>query len=125
MIMALTVKGTIHSIGETKRMSDKFTKRDVIVECGDNPRYPQTVAFELSNDRVDLAEGLRKGDYVEIEFNLRGREWRSPQGEIKYFNTLSVWKLNRLSSAPSSGGGGKTSGRTDEPRPGDVDDIPF
>lgn len=112
--MNLTVKGTIHLIKDKQKMSEKFTKRDVIVECGDNPKYPQLVAFEMSQDRVDLVDGMRKGDLIEIEFNLRGREWTSPQGEVKYFNTLSVWKLNRLNSPGPS-----------EPRPGDVDDIPF
>jgi hypothetical protein len=25
---------------------------------------------------------------------LRGREWRSPQGEVKFFNTLNAFKVD-------------------------------
>jgi single-stranded DNA-binding protein len=42
------------------------------------------------------------GDQVSIEFSLRGREWRSPSGEVKYFNSLDVWRLEpaRAGSRP-------------------------
>jgi hypothetical protein len=33
------------------------------------------------------------GDEVEVGINLRGREWTSPQGEVKYFNTIQGWKI--------------------------------
>jgi hypothetical protein len=31
---------------------------------------------------------------------LRGREWTSPGGEVKYFNTLEAWKIDVLGNAP-------------------------
>jgi single-strand DNA-binding protein len=27
---------------------------------------------------------------------LNGKEWTSPAGEVKYFNTLEAWRLERL-----------------------------
>ena len=30
---------------------------------------------------------------VEVSFNLRGREWTSPTGDVKYFNTLEAWRI--------------------------------
>jgi hypothetical protein len=38
------------------------------------------------------------GDEVEVSFNLNGREWVNPKGESKFFNTLDVWKINKLGS---------------------------
>ncbi len=35
---------------------------------------------------------------VEVFFNLRGREWTSPQNEVKYFNTLDAWKIQPLNA---------------------------
>ena len=124
--MSLSTIGYILVIKDTQKVSANFTKREIVVEITDNPKYPQTVLFELSGDRVNLADDYRVGDRVEVEFNLRGREWKSPAGEVKYFNTLSVWKLRGMGERQSGGGGGgSTSSRNDEPRPGDMDDIPF
>ncbi|MEO1301067.1 MAG: DUF3127 domain-containing protein, partial [Bacteroidota bacterium] len=36
------------------------------------------------------------GQNVEVHFNLKGRKWTSPAGEIRYFNTLQAWRLIAL-----------------------------
>ena len=36
------------------------------------------------------------GEEMEVHFNLRGRDWTNPQGEIKTFNTLECWKLVKV-----------------------------
>ena len=41
-----------------------------------------------------------EGQEVEVSFNLRGREWKSPQGDVKYFNTLNAFKLDTIGAAP-------------------------
>jgi hypothetical protein len=56
-----------------------------------------------------------------IEFSLRGREWRSPSGETKYFTTLDVWKLDLIGERrPAASGGSDVFGQRVE-----GDDIPF
>lgn len=141
--MGMEATGRLHAIYETKQVSERFTKREFVLELVDNPKYPQTVLFQLTGDRVSQLDGLNVGDQIRIEFNLRGREWRSPQGETKYFNSLEVWKLeparanagnqNRSNAASNSRSATANDPRDrftmppreDEPRPGDVDDIPF
>jgi single-strand DNA-binding protein len=140
--MGMEATGRLHAIYETKQVSERFTKREFVLELIDNPKYPQTVLFQLTGDRVSQLDGLNVGDQIRIEFNLRGREWRSPQGETKYFNSLEVWKLEpaRANAGANTSRGAASSRsatandprdrftmppREDEPRPGDVDDIPF
>ena len=36
------------------------------------------------------------GDNAKIDINLRGREWESPQGEIKYFNSIQGWRIEKV-----------------------------
>ena len=38
-------------------------------------------------------------DQIEVSFNIRGREWTSPQGEVKYFNTLEAWRIEKMGAA--------------------------
>ena len=63
------------------------------MEYANNPDYPQPLQFELVQDRCELLDSFQKGQEVEVHFELRGREWTSPQGQVKYFNSLQAWKL--------------------------------
>lgn len=91
--MGIETTGKLHTIYETKQVSERFSKREFVLEIIDNPKYPQTVLFQLTGDRCTQLDGMNVGDQITIEFSLRGREWRSPQGEVKYFNSLDVWKV--------------------------------
>ena len=143
--MGIETTGRLHAIFDTKQVSERFTKREFVVEIADNPKYPQTVQFQLTGDRCSQLDGMNVGDQVTIEFSVRGREWRSPQGEVKYFNSLDVWKIEPARAGRSMGTSGGNGGRRQpqgdprgdvpviprdyEVRPGDaepaVDDIPF
>lgn len=104
--MGIEISGKLHTVYETAKVSERFTKREFVVELADNPKYPQLVLFQLTGDRVNQLDDLRVGDEVRIEFSLRGREWRSPKGEVKYFNSLDVWKIEPARGGGGGGGGG-------------------
>jgi single-stranded DNA-binding protein len=103
--MGMETTGRLHTIFETKQVSERFSKREFVIEVADNPKYPQVVLFQLTGDRCAQLDELRVGDQVTVEFSLRGREWRSPSGEVKYFNSLDVWKVVPASEAVGAGRG--------------------
>ena len=74
--MGIEATGKLHTIFDTKQVSERFTKREFVVELTDNPKYPQVVLFQLTGDRCSQLDGLRVGDAVRLDFSLRGREWR-------------------------------------------------
>jgi hypothetical protein len=133
--MGIETTGKLHTIFDTKQVSERFTKREFVVELADNPKYPQVVLFQLTGDRCAMLDGMSVGDQVRIEFSLRGREWRSPSGELKYFNSLDVWKIEparaaRGRQAGANGGDPRDAEmppRIDESQFGrtETDDIPF
>ena len=43
-----------------------------------------------------MLDTLQVGQRVNVHFNLQGREWISPQGEVKYFNTVVGWKIELI-----------------------------
>ncbi len=49
-----------------------------------------------------MLDNYNVNDELTVHFNLRGREWKSPQGEIKYFNTLEAWRLERKKTESTS-----------------------
>lgn len=102
--MGLEATGTIHAIFDTKQVTDRFKKREFVLQIADNPEYPQFVLFQLTGNRCDAIDDFSKGDEVRVDFSLRGREWTSPKKEIKYFNSLDVWTVEKLDGRVSPGG---------------------
>ena len=91
--------GTIKVLNPTVQVSEKFSKRDFVVT--DNSQYPQDIQLQLMQDKCNLLDGFTVGQFIEVDFNLRGRAWTNPQGEEKYFNTLEAWRITNKSETPT------------------------
>jgi len=85
--------GKVYLISPTETRGN-FTFRKFVLEIADNPKYPQFVEFQTTRDNIGKLDTIKVGDEVRVEFNLRGREWTSKTGEVKYFNTLDAWKID-------------------------------
>jgi hypothetical protein len=125
--------GTIKVIQDTQRISDKFQKREFVV-TDTTSMYPQDILFQATQDKCTLLDSFQANDNVEVSFNLRGREWTSPQGEVKFFNTIEAWRIEKQGQSqpmgmPSNGPSAMDIGSDALPGVGanteDDDDLPF
>ena len=129
--MNMQVQGRIHTAFAAEQVTQRFRKREFVLELDAASRYPQLVLFQLTGDRCAALDEFAAGDTVRVEFSLRGREWTSPKGETRYFNSLEVWSIERAGDeAGMRADGGAAEGRAsrtdDEPPPHtDDDEIPF
>lgn len=98
----MEVKGKIYMIGETQVITEKFKKREFVIETED--KYPQKILLQLTQDKCSILDNYREGQQIEASFNLRGREWIDPKKQAKYFNTLDVWKIETLGQNREMGG---------------------
>lgn len=121
--MAIETTGKLYAIFDTKQVSERFTKREFVVEVADNPKYPQHVMFQLTGDRCSQLDGLDEGDEVRVEFSLRGRKWDGPNG-TKFFTTLDVWRVE-AKRQPKATNGTPHVAPTATTTGGPDDDIPF
>ncbi len=114
-------KGEVVFVTPTTSVSDKFKKREVTLKSQDE--YPQYVTFQLTQDKCDLANNLKTGEVVEVQYNLRGRKWEAQDGTIKYFNSIEAWTMSLSSKIENSAVDKlrKTFNTTDE----STDDLPF
>jgi len=136
----MEVSGIVKRISDTQNISAKFKKREIVVTTEE--QYPQHLAIEFVQDKTDLLDNFSEGEKVTIGINLRGREWTSPQGEVKYFNSIQGWRIEKEQNsapapAPAAGGsapsaGAGTSDNTSFSNPPsmapyeeDDDDLPF
>ena len=96
----MQVTGTVKAIGDLKKVTDSFKKRELILTTEADTNYPQSIMIEFVQDKTDLLNNLKVGQYVNVDTNLQGREWTSPQGEVKYFNSLKGWRIAVVEAAP-------------------------
>lgn len=98
----MNVTGKILEIFDTQNISNTFKKREFVLEYAENPQYPEYVKFEMIQDKCALLDGLNVGDTVNVFFNLKGRKWTDPKGEVKYFNSLQAWKFETEAAGGST-----------------------
>ena len=125
--MSQKVIAKILVIKESEQVTEKFIKREFVVEPS-GEMYPQKVSFQLAQDKVSLIDGFIPGDEIEISYNLRGREWQKPgTDEIKYFNTLECWRIERAAanSEQPNGPGPSQADQIPTQKAADDDDLPF
>ena len=88
----MEIQGRIKQIFPSQIIGQNgFEKRDLVIVTEE--QYPQTIIIQFTQQRCDLLNNLQVGQNVKVYINIRGREWTSPQGEIKYFNTIEGWKI--------------------------------
>jgi hypothetical protein len=124
----VTISGSIKLVGKTQQVSDKFSKRELVVTEPSGQR-PQHIPIEFTQDRTALLDGYKPGDEVTVTCYVNGREWTGRDGVTKYFLSLSGNRIERMGgAAPSSSGGGYPQApppsAADAPPLGD-DDLPF
>ena len=88
----MKVTGKIHFVGAIRKVSDKFKSKDVVILTDE--KYPQYISIQFTQEKTELISQNNICEQVEVSINLRGREWKSPTGEIKYFNTIEGWQIN-------------------------------
>jgi hypothetical protein len=86
--------GKIHYIGEIVPVSDKFQKREFVIETND--KFPQKILCQFTQEKVDLLNFYKVGTEVEVNVNIKGRDWTNAQGETKYFVTIEAWSINYI-----------------------------
>lgn len=118
----MDIAGTIKVKGEEQKITDKFRKREFVI-TDNSSQYAQHITFELTQDRVTLIDQYNVGDEIKVHFNLRGREWTNPHGEVKYFNSLEAWKIDGITVAPPQREEQANDWPQSEPNP--ADDLPF
>ncbi len=98
--MAFETTGKIIDISAVNQVSDKFRKREFVIEkkeAGGSAVFVDYIKFQLTQEKCELINESFLNEDVKIWFNLRGNKWER-DGKINYFTNLDVWKIEKLSS---------------------------
>jgi single-strand DNA-binding protein len=101
-MLSFEVKGKLHVKYDTNSVSERFQKREFVLEVEDG-NYPQYVKFQLVQDRCALIDTCDKGDMLKVSFNIRGKEYNSPKNnEIMYFTSLDAWRVEKVTEGAAT-----------------------
>jgi len=122
--MSYELAGKIIEIYDENQVSDKFKKREFVVET-ENNGFTDQVKFQLVQDKTGLIESFQIGQPVKVYFNIRGNKWKD-----NYFVNLQAWRLEAGvqaggGSAPADAGGYPEPPPNEAPMPDADDDLPF
>lgn len=115
-----TIKGKLIFKGDVQQVSASFKKQEFVVET--DGQYPQKILIQATQERTDLLNGINVGQGVEVSYNLRGREWTNPQGEVKYFNSIELWKIDVIGAQTAPA---QEQPQTEPAQEEDEDKLPF
>ena len=93
----MELQGTVKKLFDTQTFASGFQKREMIILTEE--QYPQPISIEFLQDKISLLDNVREGEEVKVGINIRGREWTSPQGEVRYFNSITAWRLEKGGSS--------------------------
>jgi hypothetical protein len=98
--MAFEITGKIIDILPVNQVSDKFRKREFVIEkkeSGSGAVFVDYIKFQLIQDKCDLINESFLNEEVRIWFNLKGNKWER-DGRVNYFTNLDAWKIEKASS---------------------------
>ena len=74
---------------DTVQVSERFRKREFVLEYADNPEYPEHIKFELAQDRCELLDSFQPGQKVHSERNFVA------VGRTEVFRKRSFFRITR------------------------------
>ncbi len=115
----MNLLGIVHEIFEAVEVSEKFKKRELILDTG-NEKYRNYLKIEFVNDKCSLLDGFKKGDNVDVSFTLKGTIWKDKTGKEVYFNSIKGNEISKVQFGESEANKG-----VNISTPPEEDDLPF
>ena len=127
--MSNQIKGTLYYIGKQEDVTEKFSKRAIIIETDD--QYAPFVKLELTQERCGLIESFAIGSEVLVTYDVKGSKstYTNKNGQTDCFMALQAWKITGANDAPKSQSGKDMTKVADLPKNDQPftpdDDLPF
>ena len=92
----MELQGTVKKLFDIQTFPSGFQKREMVLLTQE--QYPQPISIEFLSEKISLLDNLSEGDEIKVGINIRGREWTNPQGDVKYFNSITAWRVEKTNA---------------------------
>ena len=101
--MSLAVEGKMYKIFEEQQVTDRFKKREFVLEIPNNWGGTEYPKFQLTQNRCSILDDHSEGENVRVHFNLSGRPY-TKDGNTMYFTNLGAWQIELLDGDAATDG---------------------
>ena len=121
----MEISGKVKVVGAEQQVSPTFKKRELVVVTDET--YPQSIMIEFVQDKTDLLNSIVINENVKVSINISGKEWTNPQGEVRSFNSIKGWKIEKQDTSKQSPATNTAQTNTNPQQAGgeEIDDLPF
>lgn len=99
--MSLEVTGKLIVKDDTQQVSDKFKKREFVLELAEEINgniYTNFAKMQLTQNKCEIIDRFNVGDTVKASFNIKGNKWER-DGKVNYMSNLDVWRVESATAA--------------------------
>jgi len=141
--MSLEVTGKLLVKYDTQQVSEKFRKREFVLELAEEINgniYTNFAKMQLVQTKCDIIDRFNVGDTVKVSFNIKGNKWER-DGKVNYITNLDAWRVESATATANNNAGSQSApvynnngGNTGNnfnatpnfnPSPETIDDLPF
>ena len=114
--MNLELIGKLHRKYDAQTVSEKFTKREFVVELADEingSTFYNYAAMQLINAKCAMLDQFKEGDMVKVSFNIKGKLWidkKDGKEKERYFSNLDAWRIELYNGAAAGSGSNMNQG---------------
>ena len=123
--MSLELTGTLVEIYPTQQVSERFKKREFVLETKEEINgniYSNFAKFQIVQNKCEILDRFNVGDEVKVSFNVKGNRWEK-DGKVQYITNLDAWRVEAMRERPQA------TGTSDvpyyNPAPEDSSSLPF
>ncbi len=102
--MSLEVTGKLLLKYETIQVSEKFKKREFVLELAEEINgntYTNYAKMQLVQTKCDIIDRYNEGDMVKVSFNIKGTRYEK-DGKVNYFSNLDAWRVEPAGAAQAN-----------------------
>lgn len=141
--MNLEVTGKLIVKYPTQQVSDKFKKREFVIELTEEINgnaYTNFAKMQLVQTKCDIIDRFNEGDTIKVNFNIKGNRWEK-DGKVNYITNLDAWRIEAASAVSPGMANAQAQGQSYgsnsnaapaggsnsfyNPSPENTDDLPF
>lgn len=128
--MSFEITGTVIEVGQIQQVSDKFRKREFVLEVAEQGsggrEFVDYIKFQCVQDRCELINDSFINSMVKVSFNLKGNRWER-DGNVSYFTNLDAWKVEKEAGGFTGSDGSNPPPLLEDlpPENEEFEDLPF
>lgn len=96
-MMEYQITGRIVEVYQTLRVSERFRKREFVIEhkeSGTGQAFVDFIKFQLTQDKCEIIDESWLREDVTVTFNIKGNRWEK-NGQVNYITNLNAIHVSR------------------------------